>query len=235
MIKSIYARSRNLEVNDCVGRLYVAYQKSGLTADSTLAALFEKLNEMNLKLADLVRQTIILSQLEEKDELRDEAYRALYYLIMGYLYNPNAALKAASQQLSTLIMRDGLGLVTYNYTIESSAITALLVDLDKGEYADAISTLPGCSSLIEALRAAQLEFTNVRVDYKSELSQAKQESNATEFKKELLDFANKKLFRYLNGMLVADEETYSALCITLADITHANNQLVKIRQSETGS
>lgn len=233
MIKSIYAKSRNLEVSDCATRMGMAYEQSGITTDLTLASLFNELNTMNQKLADLIRQNQILSQLEQKDELRDEAYRALYFLIMGYLYNPNSGMKAAAQSLAALIDRDGLALLKYNYAIESAAINALLIDLDKGEYADAIATLPGCSSLIEALRAAQLEFNTVRVAYESEISQSREELSATDLKKEVLTFINKKLIRYLNGMLVADEETLGALCGTLAEITQKNNQTVKMRLSET--
>ncbi len=232
MIKSIYSKSRNLEVSDCATRMGLAYQQSGITTDLTLATLFTELNTMNEKLADLIRQIQILSQLEQKDELRDEAYRALYFLIMGYLYNPNSGMKAAAQSLSTLIERDRLALLNFSYAIESAAINALLIDLEKAEYADAIATLPGCSSLISALQAAQLDFNTVRVAYESEISQSRQEINASEQKKELLVFINKKLIRYLNGMLVADEGTYSALCITLAEITNNNNQNVKMRLSK---
>lgn len=231
MIEKLMTNSRNTEVNDVGTRTSGAFQKSGIT-DPYLVTLFTILDALNLKLSLVVKRTKAESDLAEKDEVRDDKVRALYYLINGFLYHPTKEIKEAAQLLIEVFNKYGLAIIGQSYSTESSLVGSMVLDYAKSEYADAIATLSGCAELIAALQAAQTDFEQARIAYETDKAKEGMVENATAVKKEVADFINNKIVLYLKAMEQAIPETFGVFASTVAQIIADNNEQVKKRQQK---
>jgi hypothetical protein len=231
MIEKLMTNSRNTEVNDVATRMSGAYQNSGLT-DTYLVSSFTSFDAANLKLSLVIKRSKAESDLDEKDEVRDDKYRALYYLLNGFLYHPTKKIKEAAQLLMNLFNNYGLSVVGESYATESSLIGSLLLDLAKPEYADAIATLSGCTELIAGLQAAQTDFEQARIAYETEKAKEGMVENASLVKKEVVDILNNKIVVYLRAMEQVDPAKFGVFTNICAQIIADNNEQVKKRKGK---
>lgn len=231
MIDKLISTSRVTEVNDVATRASGAFGKSGIT-DPYLSTIFTSLDAVNLKLSLAIKRSKAESDLEEKDEVRDNDVRAVYYLINGFLYHPTKQMKEAAQQLMEVFSKYGLVITGESYATESSLVGSMLLDYAKPEYADAIAALSGCADLIAQLQAAQTDFEQARIAYETEKAKEGMVENATLVKKEVLTILNDKIVVYLRGMEQAIPETFGVFVGTVAEIIAENNEQVKKRQQK---
>ena len=231
MIDKLIAKSRVTEVNDVATRSLGAFNQSGIT-DPYLSTTFTSLDAANLKLSEVIKRTKAESDLEEKDEVRDDKVRGLYYLLNGFLYHPTKKIKEAAQSLMEVFNKYGLAVIGESYASESSLLGSLLLDLAKPEYADAIATLSGCADLIGQLQGAQTDFEQARIAYETEKAKEGMLQNATEIKKNVVYLLNEKIVVYLQAMEQVNAETYGVLAATVAQIIAENNEVVKKRQQK---
>lgn len=228
MIQKLIPSSRVTEVNDAATRMSGTFRTAGLT-DAYLVSTFTELGISNMKLTLAINRSKSESDLEEKDEVRDNKYRALYYLLNGLLYHPTKKMKEAAQLLMKLFNNYGLSVVGESYATESSLLGSLLLDLAKPDYAGAITALSGCAELIADLQTAQTDFEQARMAYEAEKAKEGMVDNATIVKKEVLAILNDKIVVYLRAMEQVDPATFGVFANTCAQIIDDNNEQVKKR------
>lgn len=231
MIEKLIAKSRVTEVNDAATRSSGAFKEAGIT-DVYLTTNFASLDAANLTLSLAIKRSKAESDLEEKDEVRDNQVRALYYLLNGFLYHPTKEIRDAAQLLMGLFNNYGLAMIGESYATESSLIGSLLLDLTKPKYAGAIAALSGCADLIAQLQTAEDDFEQARITYETEKAKEGMVSNATIVKKEVLTLLNDKIVVYLRAMEQVNPATYGVFVATVAQIIADTNEQVKKRQQK---
>ncbi|MCK3685070.1 DUF6261 family protein [Maribellus sp. YY47] len=229
MIEKLLSVSRVTEVDAASMRMIGAYKNTSLNTDLHLSAMFTALETSSALLTAAINRSKAESDLEVKDEARDQQVRALYYLIQGYLHHPDAAIKAAAQTVNAVFEKYGVAITGESYATESSLIASLLIDLSKQKQQDAIALLPGCADVLSALQTTDDEFEAARIVYEQEKAQESTQLNATKIKAEVLALINEKIVVYLRAMEIVDEPAYGAFARTVAVIIAENNEVVKKR------
>ncbi|AHW62174.1 hypothetical protein SAMN05444285_1355 [Draconibacterium orientale] len=232
MIQKLNSKSRVTEVDAACMRIIGAYQNTSLSTDVHLAAMFSALEPLSVSLSGSINRITAESNLEEKDEERDEPLRSLFYLVAGFLHHPDATIRAAAEKVNAVIERYGMGITKESYAVESSLVSSMLKDLAQPKLQDAIALLSGCAEIIAALQLAQTAFETARIAYEEEKADDSTQQSASEIKVEVLELVNKKIVVYLRAMEVVDVETFGAFARTVAEIIADNNQAVRKRLSK---
>ena len=95
----------------------------------------------------------------EKDEVRDDEYRAFFYLLLAYAtQRHDPALRETAQALLTLLVSKQLSIVDLPNAQESTELETLLGNAQGAEAQ--IATLPGAPAFVVGLRSAQDAFSN---------------------------------------------------------------------------
>ena len=183
-------RSRNTEVDDASMRMIGAYKTTTLSSDPHLNGMFTNLETGTAALTAAINRSKAESNLEEKDENRDQLLRSLSDLLTGYLHYPDQAIQEAAETVDKVFEKYGLRVIGESYATESSLIASLLVDLSKQKIVDAIALLPGCSDTIASLQAAEDAFEAARIEYEQEKAAESTQANATKIKAEVLALIN---------------------------------------------
>lgn len=232
MIEMITFNCRATEVDAATRRIIGAYKKQNLSNDAYLPAMIERLEEGVEKLSSSIYRSKAESELEEKDQVRDEKLRAVYYLVNGLSYHPSPDLAEAAEQVKKAFDRTGLSIVKESYAVESSLIQSLLSKWSHPVTKKAIDSLSGCAENIARLETAQTDFESSRIAYEEEKARENGYKNATRIKKELLDIINKKLVVYLSAMVLTDNTTYGNFSGTIQEIITSANEAVKKRMKK---
>lgn len=232
MIPLLTSRSRNTEVDGTSMRIDGAYKNTSLSSDPHLVNLFTALENKSALLTAAINRTKAESELEAKDETRDDKVRSLNYLTLGLVHHPDAEIKAAAVAVEKVFDKYGVAITGENYATESSLITSLLVDLSNPELQPAIALLSGCGQIIEELDEAQHDFEQTRIAYETDKAEEGTHANATALKMEVVDIINDKIVVYMRAMELVDEPNYGAFARTIATIIADNNEVVKKRRKK---
>jgi hypothetical protein len=233
-LNKLLNKSRIAEVFAAAKRMIMAFAEGSLSEDTNLSNTFSALEQSNTKLGTAINREEAVSDLEEKDEIRDSKVRAVYYLITGYLYNPEENIRAAAEEVNKVFSRYGVEIVNDSYSEESTFIDSMLNDLAAEDLTQAIVSLAGLNKALAELRTAQDVFEQARVNYEKKAAQDVNEESATKIKPEIVSIVNNKLVPYLRGMVIMDEAKYGELTLTLAKIIDDNNEVVKKRGNRPG-
>lgn len=220
---------RTTEAADASMRMIVAYGQWDFETDNHLTAIFNDLNPLTERLTAAIRRAKTESELEAKDEVRDDSLRSLHYLLTGFMHHPNPEIKAAALALGNVFDNYGLEITGESYASESALIISLLQDLNNETYLGPIDDLSGCRALIDALAVSQEDFEEIRVTWEREKAKAGVLENASELKSEVVDIINNRLVVYLRTMQQVDAEKYGEFANTIAVIIAENNETVKRR------
>ena len=226
MIEKLIAKSRTTEVADASMRMIVAFGQWNFETDTHLTSIFNDLGSKTEWLTAAINRAKAESELELKDEVRDNNLRSLYYLITGFTHHPDAEIKAAAVMLAKLFDNYGLKISDESYASESALISSLLMDLGNETYQEAIAALSGCAALIQALQNSQEDFEITRVTWEREKAKEGALENATELKKEVVVIINERLVVYLRAMQMVNPEMYDEFTNTIAVIIAENNETV---------
>jgi len=219
-------------VDAAATRMVGAYEKTSLSSDAFLADVFAQIKAILAYFVAAINRMKAESNLEEKDEVRDNALRALNYMLLGYLHNPAQSIREAAQKLEKVFEHYGVSITGESYATESSLVNSMLEDFSKPNLQDAIAALPGCAEQISALQTAQDDFEAARIAYEEEKASESTEKNATELKKEVVKLVNDKLVVYLRAMMQVDGATYGSFARTIGEIVADNNETVKRRRTK---
>jgi hypothetical protein len=229
MIEKLIQQSRTTEAADASVRMIVAYGQWDFETDNHLTAIFNDLRPLTDRLTAAIRHAKTESELEVKDEVRDEKLRGLHYLLTGFMHHPDPAIKAAAVTLENVFANYGLKITGESYSSESALILSLLHDLGNEAYIEPIAALSGCAELIQALQNSQEDFEETRVAWEREKAKEGALENATELKKEVVTIINDRLVVYLRAMQQVNPEMYDEFTNTIAVIIAENNETVKRR------
>ncbi len=224
--------SRTTEVDAVSLRTIGAYKNTSLSSDAHLASIFTGLETESARLTAAIKRSKAESELEVKDEVRDDKVRAIHYLLMGLLHHPDPAIQNAAEEVENVFDNYGLSILGESYATESSLATSLLGDFSKPKLQVAIAALSGCTEIVAALQAAQTDFEATRIVYEEEKAKEGTLENATIIKKEVANIINDNLVVYLRAMLQVDEPTYGDFARTIAMIIADNNEVVKKRRKK---
>jgi len=230
-LNKLHINSRVAEVNAFTIRLIKLYKKGDWSKDAYLTNLFKDLEACSNGLTTAINSSKAVSLLEEKDEVRDDKLRALYYFLTGLSYHPEQKIQLAAQALLEVYQRYGMAIISENYAVETALIASLIEDLAAESLKSSIDALSGCAALIEGLHKAQDDFEKTRVEYEEQKAVESVQENATAIKHKVLKLINEKLIPYLQAMSQVDEAKYGSLTHTLAEITQDNNETVKKRKN----
>ncbi|GET29191.1 DUF6261 family protein [Prolixibacter sp. SD074] len=232
MIPKINYQSRNAEVDGTVKRMLNAWNSAGIVDDAHLATIFNLVDAGEKKLLTAINRSKAESQLEEKDEVRDNQFRLLYNLVQGGLGHPDPLVRGAAQKLFAILDKYSMAIINENYVTESSLLGSLLEELSDTSLETSIAAVSGCAELIAALQAAQDDFENIRTAYEKEKDLDSKTVNATTLKKQIVRTINKKLVPYLRVVSENDDAKYGGLAGTLTQIIADNNEVVKKRLAD---
>lgn len=230
-MEKLLSQSRATEVSTVFTQSILAYKKSSLSADAYLVNLISLMESKSTGLTEAIKRLKANSELEAKDIVRDDATRALFFLVKGGIYHPVDTVKKASAQLNRILEKHGLSLVDESYAIETALLNSLLLDLADAKLVPAIAAISGCTELIAQLQAAQTDFENTRLDYESSKATEGAHANATALKNEMIRLMNSKLVSYLTGMLLANESGYGSFAATINQLVVDNNLNVRKRST----
>jgi hypothetical protein len=231
MIEKVRSVSRITEVDNVGKQIVTAIEPNGWSDDTHLSQLLTRLAEQCAALNKAIMRTKAESDLDDKDGTRDARTRSIFYLTQGFLHHPEEAIKQAAENINVVFERYGLEMVTKSNAIQSSLTASLLMDLSSEEIAADIDSLPGMKTLISQLDLDQKAFIEAEVKLLSERARDKEEENASQLKKEVLDTINNQLVVYLRAMNQVDEAKYGQLCNTVAQIIETHNSIVKRRSN----
>lgn len=228
MIHFLTIASRINEVNACAIRIQGAYIDSGLE-DAYLTPLFTILKTETDNLTLAIRRSKKESELESKNEIRDEKVNALRYLVKGYTHHPTTEIKSAATSIEKIFGKYATSITNESYATETSLIASLLTDLSPASVQASIALLSGCTEVVSALELAQSDFENTRIAYEKEKGAESLKTSATVLKKTVLQQINNKIIVYMRAMLVVNEATFGEFARTLEAIVSDNNETVKMR------
>ena len=232
MIEKIIVNSRTTEINGSANLMNNAFQSSGLTSDAFLSPVFSTLNQTNAALGAAIDRSKAESILAEKDEKRDYEVRAVGYLVQGYTYYPDPAIREAANTVEQVFDKYGFAVIKESYVTESSHINSMLGDLAAPPIQSALALLPGVGENIAALQAAETDFENTQAQYAGEQAEDDTKSNATALKKEVATIINDDLVVFLRTGERFQPDTYGKFARTITEIIDKNNEQVKKRRKK---
>lgn len=231
-VNKLISNCRTTEVDSVSDNIIAQYNKNDWSSDTHLTGIFDLLKPASDKLTSAINRIKAESDLEEKDEQRDNKVRAVYYLIMGFMHHPDPAIKSAAQQVDGVFEHYGVNIVSDSYATESSLIESLLEDFGEADIQTAIAALPGLSDLITELRNAQTAFAEAQVLFEEEKAKEGTEESASKIKKEVVKIINDQLVVYLRAMVQVDQAKYEEFTTTVAQIIDDMNVIVRKRRKD---
>ena len=231
-LNKLIAGSRAAEVNTVGSKMIIGYEKNDWSSDAHLTTIFDLLKARNDALTGAINRIKAESDLEEKDEVRDEKVRAIYYLILGYTHYPDLTIKTAAVKIDAIFEHYGLEIITKSYSVESSFIESLLLEFTNPDIQSSIDALPGLRPLITELTDAELDFKTASVAFDNEKGKEGTQESATKIKLEVVNVINEKIVVYLRAMIQVNEPTYGELTRTIAETIEENNIIVKKRKKK---
>ncbi len=229
-INKIITTVRNTEINTLTDEIITEYANSELSTDEHLVTIFDLLQPLNNKLTEAINRIKAESNLAEKDKLRDNKLRAVYFLTVGFVHHPNSTISSAAKVIDAVLKHYGVDIVNQSYATESSLIESLLVELAKEDLQAYIASLSGLSQSIEELSAAQSLFEEAQVKFQTEKAAEGTKENASEIKKEVIVIINNKLVVYLRAMVMVDESKYGKFGRVVAQTIEDMNVIIKKRK-----
>lgn len=232
MLRKIMTNSRTTEVHGLSIFVHRAYQQSGLLDNLVLAEILTSLERTNDKLGAAIDCSKVASQLSEKNEARNQALRAVGYLIKGYVFHPNQQVREAAMAVKKVFDKYGLAIIKQSYVSESSYIISMLGDFAQSGVQESVALLPGLLKNVEALKLAQNDFENTSAQYAGEAAGQAVQDSATELKKEVVKIINNDLVVFLRTSARFQPDVFGAFAGTVATFIESNNKQVKRRQKK---
>lgn len=229
MIEKIFLKSRTTEIHGTTRTCINAYNQSGFSSDATLAGIFGKLEPKNQELGTAIDRSKAESILAEKDDERDDALRAVGYLVQGYQYYPKQNIRDAANLVKKVFDKYGFKIIKESYVVESSHIVSMLGDLAEPDVLAAIALLKGVDDNIAVLQTAENDFETTRARFAEEEAEEQSLPTASVLKKEVVAIINDELVQFLRFVEQFQHDTYGTFAATIAKIIDDNNEQVKKR------
>ena len=215
-----------------VARAFVViYKKFGaLSSQILLSMVIAEIETLSQKAQDALKGEKTVSNLDEKDAVRDAAVRDLDAILTGYASFPMPKKKEAAQVLRAIFAKYGRAAVEKNYLAESTLIESMLSDFGSDAAVSAIKELDGVGEQISALRAAEDDFKAAQDSLNSAAAAEKGKESATIVKKALLSCINDKFISFVNAAVLIDEASYGSFASEIeVAVNQANDRVYRHR------
>lgn len=223
---------RTTEMNGAADRITMKYDEEDWSSEIHLSDYFNSLKTENSKLQTAINRSKAQSELEEKDEIRDENVRGINHMISAFLKFTDPVIKTAAVNVDKVFEKYGVEITQDSYVTESSLINSMLQDFSTTEMQTEIAKLPGLVVIIAELTTAQNNFESARVAYESAMANEENQQNATKLKKEVGIIINENIVPYLNVMAKIDLAKYEALALAIGKIIDDTNEQIKKRRKK---
>ena len=234
-MKKLRQNARVSEVDDVSDKVVrICKAQTVIETDSYLSGKVEELEEASEKLTTANKRDKAVSQLDDADSERDEAYRALERMTTGYLYYPDAQMQACAQTIQA-VLKKYAGITSESYARESALIKSLLGDLASESLTTALSALAGMQALVTALSEKQAAFDVVNDEYNAAVVAATSEDNATSLKKVVLSLLNDDIVLYLTTMRKVNAASYENLAALVENEISRMNEQIAARSKSASS
>lgn len=231
-LNKLILSSRTTEMNGAADRIIMKYEEEDWSSEIHLSDYFNSLKTENSKLQTAINRSKAQSELEEKDEIRDENVRGINHMISAFLKFTDPAIKTAAVNVDKVFEKYGVEITQDSYVTESSLINSMLQDFSTTEMQTEIAKLPGLVVIIAELTTAQNNFESARVAYESAMANEENQQNATKLKKEVGLIINENIVPYLNVMAKIDSAKYEALALAIGKIIDDTNEQIKKRRKK---
>ncbi|MCT4647992.1 MAG: DUF6261 family protein [Carboxylicivirga sp.] len=231
LIKRVSSSSRNGDISALLTLILGAFAKKNWIADTYLSSLIATISEFDTSLTQAVNRLKVLSQIAEKDDVRDKAILSLFKLVEGFTFIPVKEVKEPALVVYNILNHYGLGIRRGDHAGESAEIRSVLNDLAKADIAAAIDKLPGAANLVTSLTDAQNDFEVVALQQAQNEVAKKNLPTASQLKKAAIKEINNNLVGYLNTMAKAKPDIYKDTAKIIAELIENNNELVKRRRN----
>ena len=174
-------------VNDTIGKYDAAalgfqlYAERFSTAFQAYKASFEK-------------EPVSAEEVSQKDELRDNYYKALRSHVRNYRFHPDPDMVRKSKELVAILNMKGKRVYAEGYKVETAALVAILARIEK-EALPIVQEL-GATMWYDFLKQAQTDFEASIHDHTEEKAESNKVVSATKNRAGLID-AITKLFTFL--------------------------------------
>ncbi len=229
-IAKLRYRATVSEVDDVTRQVIKAYGENEIESDSNLASFIEEMNTKHTLLAGVLEHTDAESNLDKKDIIRDDKYRSLGYIILGAVHNPDATIKEAGEVIQKVFDKYGFEVINYSYADQSSSMNHFRNELEKPELAPYIAAIPGFSQAITELTFSQNHFEQAETDWKKARGKDVSDITPSQYRKEILEYLNKKLIPYLNVMNGINAPVYEGFYEAFTTIINDMNRVIKMRE-----
>ncbi|MCT4588908.1 MAG: DUF6261 family protein [Carboxylicivirga sp.] len=229
MKENLFYESRNAEVDAAVLRCINAYKQTSLSEDVNLDAIMAIIITKSKALSAAVKRIKTKSQLEGADNTRDNTYRGFYYLVLGYTYQTDSAIRKAAIAIMSVLNHYGLNIINESYGMQSSSVKSAINDLSTEEMQANLALIAGASQALTVVQESQDRFETLFLAYETDKATESSYANASSLKRDLLKLINKQLAGYLRAMNMIDTEKYGAFCAVLDQIIADSNEIVARR------
>jgi len=212
-------------------RIIMEYDSGDWSSEVHFTTIFTELKPLTAKLDLAVKLERAISDLETKNDVRNELIRSLNYSINGYVHSLEPAVKEAAIAVNKIFSKYGVKITQDSYTNESGFISSMLTDFSDPDLQPSIALLGGMNLLITTLTTANNDFETARLKFERESAEFKHKEKATSLKSKVVMLINKKLVKYLRGMSEMDEAIYGQFTRTIGQIIDDVNRDVKRRRN----
>lgn len=184
------------------------------------------------RLCAAIKRDEVPSVLNEKDRLRDVAFRAFYYLLLSYKNYPkkkDADIHEAGVHCYAVVAKYR-STTRENYYIGTSNVDSLLNDFTDPTHSAMLAKIPGAQAFLDALTDCQSEFRKAKVKY-VEYRCDKGES-ASSLRKPIVRFMNDTFLPMASLKNQLDPDTYGEFMSQVQDVVNQANIMAKKRLLE---
>ncbi len=232
MIKRIaFSRLTHNELLTLSNRIVLALEAApGINTGvlATILALLKTAYEKFLRLVNRNKKSSYSDLLKEKDTNRDDAFRALRDVILGFSRRLNDAYRKSARFLLEIFTRNGWTIYQDGYQDESAELNQLISELEGKDAADAIAALQ-LIEMFNELKTSQQDFEDA---YQNKASDESKEEHAVmgDVRQELIESLSGLLERIDSDAKYApNADEYTVLIATLNNIITETGTILKAR------
>lgn len=233
----IYYVKRSIRVGEINGLAQAILKKKVLLGEATDEHLLELLTELEFRhrsLSAVINEERVLSKTEADIRSLKLAYIQLHQLVESYANIVGYEHKDAAQRIWKVMLHFSDDIVkSTKMMLCSSVVKALVLELEKAEYASDLARLLLVDVQLENLKAMQNAFISNYANYRTWRTLQIDRPNASQLRMELLGFINVNLIGYLNAMAAVKRVDYSAFSDAVRGIVAGQNTIVKRRMGRS--
>lgn len=228
-MKQIHSSSNTSEIASVASGIVELNKTNTIAEDGFFTITYTKLQGKSNELIQKINTGWYSLALEEKDELRDQDIRAIFYEVEAKCNRRPDSEQENALRIKTVLDRYGLKITRDSYSKESTNIKAMLSDLKSDELSDNIVSIPDLNILISNLDNSQASFDQTVAQQIKDKVERDNSKPASEIAQELKHIINNEFCPYTGAMSQANPAKFKKYADLLSKIIEDNNNQVRNR------